>query len=290
LLKNITFTMLNACMKKRLPIYSLLTTLLACICIYGHTQKKLNVIVVGSTDKYHAGSVAKGREFFAQLAAKYHFNLRFTQDTALINNDTLAKYQVFVQLHLAPFDMSARQQQAVQKFIEDGKGWVGIHAAGLTGKQFHPNQPYWQWFEDAMGGVVYSPHPKFQQGTLIIEDNKHPATKNLPAAIVMTDEWYEFDKSPRPNVRVLARADESTYHQNKPMGDHPLIWVNEKYRRMIYIGVGHDSTAYANPPYAALLINAVKWAGSKARSKKSGNAGLKNNVAAIKTISRQPGR
>ena len=124
-------------------------------------HKKLNVIIVGSTDKYHAGSVAKGREFFKKLAADNNFNLCFTQDTSLINDDTLAKYQVFVQLHLAPFDMSGRQQQALQKFIEQGKGWVGIHAAGLTGKQFHPKDIYWQWFEDAMGGVVYSPHPKF---------------------------------------------------------------------------------------------------------------------------------
>lgn len=230
-----------------------------------HAQKPLRIIVVGSTDKYHAGSVAKGREFFANLAVEKHYSLTFTQDTAMINDDTLANYQVYVQLHLAPFDMSSKQQAAVQKFIEGGKGFVCVHAAGLTGKQFHPNDTYWQWFEDAMGGVVYSPHPKFQQGTLIIEDHKHPITKNLPAAIVMTDEWYEFDKSPRPNVRVLARADESTYKQNKPMGDHPLVWVNEKYRRFIYVGAGHDSTAYANPPYAQMLTNAVVWAGSKGK-------------------------
>jgi len=223
-------------------------------------QKSINIIVVGSTDKYHAGSVAKGREFFANLAATKHYHLTFTQDTALINDDTLAKYQVYVQLHLAPFDMSAKQQAAVQKFVVGGKAFVAVHAAGLTGKQFHPNDVYWQWFEDAMGGVTYSPHPKFQQGVLVIEDHKHPVTKGLPDTITMTDEWYEFNKSPRPNVRVLASADESTYTQNKPMGDHPLVWVNEKYKRFIYVGVGHDSTAYANPPYAKLLTNAVVWA------------------------------
>ncbi|HWB27983.1 MAG TPA: ThuA domain-containing protein [Chitinophagaceae bacterium] len=271
-------------MKKRLLPAILISAALSCAILHAGAQKRLNVIVVGSTDKYHAGSVAKGRQFFAQLAAGNNFNLCFTQDTAMINDDTLAKYQVFVQLHLAPFDMSTKQQAAVQKFIEQGKGWVGIHAAGLTGKQFHPNDVYWQWFEDAMGGVTYSPHPKFQQGTLIIEDHKHPVTKNLPAAIVMTDEWYEFDKSPRPNVRVLARADESTYHQNKPMGDHPLIWVNENYRRFIYIGVGHDSTAYDNPPYALLVKNAIIWAGNKGKQK---------NASVIKSkeiIARQKGR
>lgn len=251
-------------MKKLLNCHALLVFLF--LCGYAaNAQKNINIIVVGSTDKYHAGSVAKGRHFYDSLAIKKHYHLTFTQDTALINDDTLANYQVYVQLHLAPFDMSTKQQEALQKFVMSGKGFVAVHAAGLTGKQFPPNDVYWQWFEDAMGGVTYSPHPKFQQGVLVIEDHKHPVTKGLPATITMTDEWYEFDKTPRPNVRVLARADESTYTQKKPMGDHPLVWVNEKYRRFIYVGVGHDSTAYANPPYAQLLANAVVWAASGKR-------------------------
>jgi len=267
-------------MHTKLPrIAALLLLLLSTGAALQAQRKKTNILVVGSTDKYHNGSVIKGMDFFAKLAADNNFNLTFTRDTAMINDDTLAKYQVFVQLHLAPFDMSGRQQQALQKFIESGKAFVAIHAAGLTGKQFHPNDVYWQWFEDAMGGVTYSPHPKFQQGTLVIEDHDHATTKNLPATIVMTDEWYEFNRSPRGNVRILAHADESTYTQNKPMGDHPLIWVNEKYRRFIYIGVGHDSTAYDNPPYALLLKNALVWAASKGKSKTAAIMGANREIA-----------
>jgi type 1 glutamine amidotransferase len=64
-------------------------------------------------------------------------------------------------------------------------------------------------------------------------------------------------------VRVLATADESTYKQNKPMGDHPIIWTNENFRRMIYIGVGHSPTALTNPSYILLLRDAILWAASK---------------------------
>ena len=76
------------------------------------------------------------------------------------------------------------------------------------------------------------------------------------------DEWYEFDKSPRPDVHVLATADESSYKQNKPMGDHPIIWTNEKFDRMIYIGVGHDASVCANAAYAILIRDAILWAAS----------------------------
>jgi type 1 glutamine amidotransferase len=209
--------------------------------------------------------IARARPFFEQLGMDNNFDIDITTDTSLVNDENLKKYQVFLQLHEAPFDMSYAQQAAIRKFIEGGKGWVGIHAAGLTGTQFHPNDIYWQWFEDYFGGVTYSPHPKFQKGTVIMEDRNHPATKNMPPSFEVSDEWYEFNKSPRPNVRVLGVADEKSYTQNKPMGDHPIIWTNPKYRRMIYIGVGHDSSVCSNPAWVTLVRDAILWAGSKSK-------------------------
>lgn len=208
--------------------------------------------------------IAAATPFLETMAQENGFTVRVSLDAGEINDENLAQYQVFVMLHLAPFDMSAAQQAALQRFIVSGKGWVGIHAAGLAGKNFlGVGTPYWQWFEDFLGGVTYSPHPRYQKGTVLVEDREHPATRNLPASFEMSDEWYEFNESPRARVRVLATADESTYKQNKPMGDHPLIWINEQFRRAIYIAVGHDSTALANPAYAILLRDSLLWAASK---------------------------
>jgi type 1 glutamine amidotransferase len=221
------------------------------------------VLVVASSDPDHAAMIAKAEPFLAALAAENHFVLDFTKDAGWISEANLARYQVFIQLHLAPFNMSPSQQEALQKFIEDGHGWVGIHAAGLTGKQFAaPGTPYWQWFEDLMGGIVYSPHPAIQTGSVVLEDRNHLVTRNLPVSFEVRDEWYEFDKSPRPHVRVLARADESTYKPNKPMGDHPIIWTNEKYRRALYIGIGHDPTICDDQNFAILMRDAILWATS----------------------------
>lgn len=223
------------------------------------------VLIVASLAKDHIKMMDSAKPFFEHLAMENNFSMDFTKDTSVINDSNLARYQVFVQLQLAPFDMSYSQQDALQKFIESGKGWVGIHAAGLTGKRFKPGNKYWQWFEDFMGGVVYSPHPAFQKGTLIVEDRTHPATIHLPPTFEVFDEWYEFDKSPRGNVRVLATADESTYKQNKPMGDHPMIWANEKYPATIYISTGHDASLFNNPSYVTLLKDAIVWSASKAK-------------------------
>src|SRR5579871_716893 len=138
-------------------------------------------LIVASKAKDHLQMSASARPFFARMAAENRFEVDFTDDTETINEENLRRYQVFVMLHLAPFDMTSPQQQALQGFIESGRGWVGIHAAGLAGKQFvGSGAPYWQWFEDFLGGVTYSPHPAYQKGTLLIEDRAHPATRNLP--------------------------------------------------------------------------------------------------------------
>ena len=242
----------------------LMTALISVGLISASRKKDFKVFVKISRAADHNKMMTAARPFLEKIASENHFTVAITDDNSLVNDANLSKYQVFIQLQEAPFDLSEQEQLAVQKFIEKGKGWVGIHAAGLTGTLYtNPEKKYWQWFEDAMGGVKYTPHPKFQKGTLIIEDHKHPVTKNLPDKMEISDEWYEFDKSPRPNVRVLATADESTYKQNKPMGDHPLIWVNEKYRRMVYIGIGHDASLCVNPDYAVLVRDAVLWAAEK---------------------------
>lgn len=215
-------------------------------------------------DHDHDPMIVKAKPLFEKLAVENNFALDFSRDSGVLTEKNLANYQALVQMHLVPFNLTQDQQQAIQRFIERGGGWVGIHTTGITGKLYmDPNAPYWDWFQKAMGDVVYSPHPAIQTATIKIEDRTHPVTKNLPVTFRLKDEWYEFDKSPRPNVHVLAVVDESTYTQNKPMGDHPIIWINENYDRMIYIGIGHDVTQVDDPNFQILMRDAILWAGTR---------------------------
>ena len=115
------------------------------------------VLVVASADPDHAVMIDKSKSFFEKIASENNFIVDFSKDTSLINEANLARYQVFVQLQLAPFEMSQKQQIALQHFISRGKGWVGIHGAGLTGKQFIDQKtPYWQWYEQMIGDVIFT--------------------------------------------------------------------------------------------------------------------------------------
>jgi type 1 glutamine amidotransferase len=96
---------------------------------------------------------------------------------------------------------------------------------------------------------------------VVVEDRDHPATRDLPPVWDFTDEWYDFRTSPRGTVRVLARADESSYEGGGMGEDHPLVWCREQGAgRVFYTALGHATEAYADPDFLAHLRGGVQWA------------------------------
>jgi hypothetical protein len=91
--------------------------------------------------------------------------------------------------------------------------------------------------------------------------------KNVAGSFEITDEeWYTWDKSPRPNVHVLASVDESTYTPNSDikMGDHPVVWSNQHVKaRNVYIFMGHHPDLFDNQAFCAIFHNAILWAAQK---------------------------
>ena len=204
---------------------------------------------------------AAAKTALAKMGDANGFTVDATTDTSLINDQNLAGYQVFLQMHLAPFEINLEQRIAVEHFILQGKGWVGIHGAGLIIPSSYVKRAYpnWDLYSNLLGWITYVIHPALQNGTVVMEDRTHPATKNLPATFPIIDEWYEWDASPRGKVRVLGKADEKTYTQVTPMGDHPMIWTSEQYQRTIYIGIGHDASDWNNASFSTLVRDALLW-------------------------------
>ncbi len=220
------------------------------------------VFMISSTASDHLAMSAAARTALAQMGQMNDFTVDATTDTTLINEANLASYQVFLSMHLAPFEIKLEQRAAFEHFIQQGKGWVGVHAAGLIIPSEWPvrNLPPWDFYSTLMGGAAYVTHPALQMGMAIMEDRTHPATRNMPARFQILDEWYEWSKNPRPSVRVLGTADEQTYRQVRPMGDHPMIWACETYQRALYISIGHDASDWNNASYKILIRDALLWA------------------------------
>ncbi len=88
-------------------------------------KPSFKVLVVASADPDHDPMIKKAEAFLKKMGAENNFEVLYTRDASLINDENLAQYQVFVQMHLAPFDMTPSQQAALQHFISRGKrlGW-----------------------------------------------------------------------------------------------------------------------------------------------------------------------
>ena len=263
-------------------IFILLYTLIVSFCnaenkkvvnaVYGPGKDSLKntrfkVLALYENGGHHVAYSAAAKTWLNKLALDSNFVIDYIQKADTITESFLSQYQLFIQLDYPPYAWGDKAMAAFQKYIEEGKGgWIGFHHATLLGE--FDGYPMWNWFHDFMGGIRWKDYiADFAAGKVNVEDKNHPVMKGIPGSFVIEkDEWYTYDKSPRPNVHVIASVDELSYvpARSQKMGDHPVIWTNDKYKaRNIYIFMGHSPDLFQNTSYTTLFKNAVFWAAGK---------------------------
>lgn len=224
---------------------------------------KAKVLVLTERGGQHGGFTDAGLRWLAAEGAKGNFSITEINNARNITEAYLSQFGLVIQLDFPPYTWPKEAEDAFVKYIEEGRGgWIGFHHATLLGE--FDGYPMWQWFSDFMGGVRFKNYiAPLANGTLIVEDKQHPVMKDVPASFVVPDdEWYTYDKSPRPNVHVLANVDESSYTpaSDIKMGDHPVVWVNEsKKARNVYFQIGHSSKLYETEGFTTMFRNAINW-------------------------------
>lgn len=224
---------------------------------------KAKVLVLTERGGQHGGFTDAGLRWLAAEGAKRNFSITEINNARNITEAYLSQFSLVIQLDFPPYTWPKEAEDAFVKYIEEGHGgWIGFHHATLLGE--FDGYPMWQWFSDFMGGVRFKNYiAPLADGTLIVEDEQHPVMKGVPASFVVPDdEWYTYDKSPRPNVHVLANVDESSYTpaSDIKMGDHPVVWVNEnKKARNVYFQIGHSSKLYETEGFTTMFRNAIDW-------------------------------
>jgi uncharacterized protein len=233
-------------------------------CTAQQKNSRFKALVLFENGGHHIHYSEAAKTWLNQLAADSSFLIDYINNTDLVDDDFLHHYQLFIQLDYPPYNWKEKAVVAFQRYIEDGKGgWIGFHHATLLGK--FDGYPMWQWFSRFMGGIEFKNYiPGFADGTVHVEDSTHPCMQHIPQQFIINkEEWYTYNKSPRPNVKVIAGVDESTYTPSSEikMGDHPVVWTNTSYAaRNIYIFMGHSPELFKNKYYTTLFRNAIFWA------------------------------
>ena len=228
---------------------------------------KFRVVAIAEAGGIHKPFVDAAKVWLNKLASENNFAVDYIENTDKIDDAFLSKYQLFIQLNYPPYNWTPTAQAAFVKYIEEGRGgWIGFHHATLLG-EFDGFQ-MWPWFSNFMGGIRFTAYiPAFADGMVTVEDKSHPTMKDVKTPFLINqEEWYTWDKSPRPNVHVLASVNESTYTPDTKtkMGDHPVIWTNEHYKaRNIYIFMGHHPDLFQNPAFTTIFKNSIFWAAQR---------------------------
>ena len=158
-------------------------------------------------------------------------------------------------------DMDAGQKQDMMSFIkEDGKGFVGIHAALDTNYKWPEyGEMIGGWFDQHPWGTFNAP--------IVNEDPSFPAVRHLPKEFVKYDEIYQPKDWSRDKVNVLLSLDATKLnYANNPRihrADHdfPVAWTKTYGKgRVFYSTLGHTEEAWQDPDIKKLYFEAINWA------------------------------
>lgn len=215
----------------------------------------------------HKEAIAAGTVFFESLAEERGWSLFHTENSAVFNADDLSRFAVVVFHNASGDTLSDEQQLVFQAWLENGGGWIGVHAAG------DGSHKDWPWYLENLIGADFTAHimgPQFQSATVINEMPQHGVMQQLPDSWSHEEEWYSWEESPRgKGFTILASVDEDSYtpwqkiagsEVDLSMGDHPVVWARcVGQGRSLYTALGHQAQAYDSVEYARLLENAITW-------------------------------
>jgi cytochrome c len=216
-----------------------------------------NVLAFSRTAGFRHASIPTALAALEALQSAGDYVVEATEDPAQFSSANLARFQVVAFLLTTGDVLDAAEQAAFEAWIGAGGSYLGVHSAADT-------EHDWPFY-GALVGAYFVSHPDVQPASVGLEAAGDPTVAGLPSPWVRTDEWYNFDHDPRPEVTVLATVDESTYTGGTMGADHPITWAHPTGGggRAFYTAMGHTDDSYRDPRFQRLLIDGLRWAAGR---------------------------
>ena len=217
------------------------------------TTPATRVLMLTATAGFRHDSIATAREVMSTIALANGFAVTATEDLSRINAAGLSETDVVMfALTSGELALSESQRAALIAAINGGKGFIGIHSATDTLRE-------WPEYGRLVGSYVID-HPWTQQARVLVEAPSHPAA-GIVDAFSLEEEFYVFGDNPRPRVQVLLRLDAASVGA---AGDYPLAWAQSfGSGRAYYNALGHFPATWRDTRFQSQLIAAIRWAANK---------------------------
>ena len=216
---------------------------------------------------YVHDNIATSVAMIRQLASTNGFAVDASDDPAVFTPENLKKYRalIFSNANNEAFENDT-QRDAFKGFVEGGGGFVGIHSASGSERQ-------WPYYWAVLGGK-FKRHPPLQKFNIEVLDTTHPATAHLGATWQWEDEFYILDNL-NPRIHVLLAGDLTTLkdpdksgYPGQTFGDRfPLAWCQEfDGGRQFYTALGHKIEYYSDPKFQQHVLGGILWVLGKDKS------------------------
>lgn len=225
-------------------------------------QKQFKALLVTTTRGWHHESIDQGVLALQELARKNFFDLVLFEDPNSITDKNLEQYQVVIFLNTTGDIFDSAQQKVMERFIQAGKGFVGIHSASDT-------EYGWDWYTKLVGRMFHI-HPVIQTAILDVVDPTFPGLQGFAGHKLWTDEWYEFGPENIPGLNYILAVDESSYNPKVDWGTkkgvgmgkfHPIAWYhNYDGGRAFYTALGHMPSDFTDPIFLSHVYAGIFWA------------------------------
>ena len=211
------------------------------------------VLVFSRTKGFRHASIPDGIAAVQALGAAHGFAVEATEDATAFTDQSLGRFAAVVFMSTTGDVLDSAQQEAFQRYIRAGHGYVGVHSATDT-------EYDWPWY-GRLVGAYFKRHPAVQEAKLDVRDRTHLATKCLPPTWTRRDEWYDFRAAPAADVTVLITIDETSYSGGTMGAVHPMSWAHTfDGGRAFYTELGHTPESYKDQLYLDHLAGGILWA------------------------------
>jgi hypothetical protein len=271
------------------------------------TRRSALAALAGATLTPLPGKAAKKATAFALIGDRYHnsdyirigltrtiakemgVTIDFTDETSLLNAETLDGYKVLIVLRdgmiwpdgyggdessnaawvatgrpklvfdppmpqsraRSQFWMKPEQGKAVRQFVEAGGSALFLHNTTHVGLT-DPD------FRHVLG-AAYTGHPPIRTFKVKVTNADHPITAGVKDFVVTDEQHYmTYDKDPKFLFLQTVNEDGLTYQSYGATAPGGWSYDYEK-GRVCYLSPGHMLSDLWNPEYIKLQQNAVRW-------------------------------
>lgn len=236
-----------------------LVCIIGSIVSFGCAQKNV-LIYTKNGEGYVHDNLAASIECIKGICQKNGWACEASDDPAIFTDEKIATFDVLVfsNTNNQTFDTDA-QKQVFKDFIRNGGGFVGIHSACASERN-------WPWYW-ANVGCKFVRHPKLQPFDIKVIDHDNPSTSFLPDVWKWQDECYFLDHF-NADINVLLAADITTIDDDKKynypnckFGElFPLCWYHEfDGGRQWYTALGHKIEYYTDETFTMHIEGGIKW-------------------------------